>query len=210
MFPVTLSHPSHEASTVPYSLGGTATEGEDYTDGGAGTATFAAGKTKQTISLATVADTDDEVDETVEVTLTDDDDSSRERGTASSATGTITDDDMPALSIADATVTEGDAGESATLTFRVTLTPPATLPVTVDWETSDGTAAAGTDYTAANSSLTFETGDESKTIEVMVTGDDADEPNETLTVTLSNAPGATLADATGTGKITDDDGPRRR
>ena len=207
VFPVTLTNPSHEASTVPYNLGGTATEGEDYTDSGAGTATFAAGDTRQTISLATVADTDDEVDETVEVTLTDDDDSARERGAASSATGTITDDDMPALSIADATVTEGDTGESATLTFRVTLTPPATLPVTVDWETSDGTAEAGTDYTAANGSLIFETGEGSKTFTVTVTGDDADEPNETFEVTLSNAPGATLEDATATGTITDDDGP---
>ena len=94
---------------------------------------------------------------------------------------------------------------SATLTFTVSLTPAATLPVTVDWATSDGTAEAGTDYTAANGSLTFETGEESKTVTVTVTGDDADEPNETVTVTLSNAPGATITDATGTGTITDDD-----
>ena len=120
---------------------------------------------------------------------------------------TITDDDAPGLSIGDASVAEGDDGETATLTFTVTLTPAATLPVTVDWKTADGTATAGTDYTAANGSLRFETGDASKTVSVTVTGDDADEPNETLTVTLSNESGATLADATGTGTITDDDGP---
>ena len=53
---------------------------------------------------------------------------------------TITDDDAPELSIGDASVNEGDSGESATLTFTVTLSPAATLPVTVDWKTADGTA----------------------------------------------------------------------
>ena len=53
---------------------------------------------------------------------------------------TITDDDAPALSVGDASVNEGDSGESPTLTFTVTLSPAATLPVTVDWATSDGTA----------------------------------------------------------------------
>ena len=207
VFPVTLSNPSYQEAAVAYSLAGTATKGADYTDGGSGTVTFAAGDTQRSISLATVADTDDEEDETVEVTLADADDPAYDLGTSSTATGTIADDDMPALSIGDATVTEGDAGESATLTFTVTLTPPATLPVTVDWETADGTAQAGTDYTAANGTLRFDTGDETRTVTVTVTGDDADEPNETLTVTLSNAPGATLEDATATGTITDDDGP---
>ena len=121
------------------------------------------------------------------------------------ATLTITEDDAaPELSIADASVDEGDSG-SATLTFTVTLDPAATLPVSVDWATSDGTATAGTDYTAANGSLRFDTGEDSKTVTVTVMGDDADEPNETLTVTLSNESGATLGDATATGTITDDD-----
>ena len=123
---------------------------------------------------------------------------------------TITDDDAPSLSIGDASVAEGDEGESATLTFTVTLDPAATLPVTADWATSDGTATAGADYTAGSGTLTFGTGEDSKTVTVTVTGDDADEPNETLMVTLSNESGATLADATGTGTITDDDGPHRR
>ena len=77
----------------------------------------------------------------------------------------------------------------------MTLSPAATLPVTVDWATSDGTATAGADYTAASGSLTFNTGDESKTITVTVTGDDVDEPDETLTVTLTNESGR---DARGT------------
>ena len=111
---------------------------------------------------------------------------------------------LPALSIADASVDEGDTG-STTLDFTVTLERTATETVSVDWATSDGTAEAGTDYTAATGSLTFNTGDKQKTLSVTVAGDNVDEPNETFTVTLSGASGADIDDATATGTITDDD-----
>ena len=112
---------------------------------------------------------------------------------------------LPALSIADASVDEGDAGGTATLVFTVTLNNAATETVTVDWATSDGTATAGTDYTAGTGSLTFNSGDSSKTVSVTVAGDNVDEPNETLTVTLSGETGATIEDGAATGTITDDD-----
>ena len=120
---------------------------------------------------------------------------------------TVTEDDDPpsGLSISDAGVLEGDSG-SAAMEFTVTLDPPATGEVTVDWATADGTATAGEDYTAGNGSLTFGAGEDSKTVSVPVTGDDVDEPNETFTVTLSNPSGASLGRAEGTG---DDHGQRR-
>ena len=59
---------------------------------------------------------------------------------------------------------EGDSGESATLTFTVTLSPAATLPVTVDWRRPTGTATAGADYTAGEREPDVHTGDESKTV----------------------------------------------
>ena len=204
----TLGHPSSEATTVTVSAApvSPAVSG-DYTLSPNPTLTIAAGETTST-GTVTITATDNDVDAldkevTVSATATNDQGITAPQN----VTLTITDDDAPALSIADASVTEGDSGESATLTFTVTLAPAATLPVTVDWATSDGTAIAGTDYTAGNGTLTFGTGDESKTITVTVTGDDVDEPNETITVTLSNAPGATITDATATGTITDDDGP---
>ena len=126
-------------------------------------------------------------------------------GGPDNVTLTITEDDAaPGLSVADASVDEGDTG-SATMTFTVRLTPAAVAPVTVEWATSDGTATAGTDYTAGNGTLTFDAQDSSKTFTVTVAGDEVDEPNETFTVTLSNASGATLGNATATGTITDDD-----
>ena len=204
----TLDRASSAATTVTVSAAPVAPAvAGDYALSAAATLTIAAGQTTSTgvVTIAAVNNDVDAADKTVTVSAT----AENTQGVTApdSATLTITDDDAPALSIGDASMTEGDDGETATLTFTVTLSPAATLPVTVDWRTADGTATAGTDYTAGNGSLTFETGDASRTVAVTVAGDDADEPNETLTVTLSNAPGATIGKATGTGTITDDDGP---
>ena len=109
------------------------------------------------------------------------------------------------LSINDASVAEGDSDDGTTLQFTVTLDQSARGEVTVDWATADGTATAGTDYTAGSGRLTFSAGETSRTVAVTVTGDTVDEPDETFTVTLSNAVGAVLGDATGTGTIVDDD-----
>ena len=121
---------------------------------------------------------------------------------------TVTDDEGAAtLSVADASVAEGDTG-TASLTFTVTLAPAADHAVTVAWatskETSD-TATPGTDYTAASGTLSFAAGDTSKSATVSVTGDVVDEPDETLTLTLSSASGAALGTDAATGTITDDD-----
>ena len=108
------------------------------------------------------------------------------------------------LSVADATVTEGDAGTGAAV-FRVTLTPAAGATVRVSWATSDRTAAAGSDYRAASGRLTFRAGQTAQRITVLVLGDLLSEPDEQFTVTLRSPSNATLADATATGTIRDDD-----
>ena len=80
-------------------------------------------------------------------------------------------------------------------------------PVTVDYEASDGTATAGSDYAAASGTLTFGPGEVGKTFTVPVTSDSAYEGNETIQVTLSNAGGgASVGSPAGaTVTITDDD-----
>ena len=100
------------------------------------------------------------------------------------------------ISVADARVTE-DAG--AVLAFVVTLTRAASGRVTVDYATSEGSAQAGVDYTAANSTLTFAAGESSKTIEVAVLDDAHYEGEETLTLTLSNPSSGRLTDDEATG-----------
>ena len=62
-------------------------------------------------------------------------------------------------------------------------------PVTVGYTTANGTATAGTDYTASSGTLTFAPGVTTQTIAVKVTGDTAVEPDETFTVTLASPPG---------------------
>ena len=107
-----------------------------------------------------------------------------------------------ALSVADAEVEEA---EGATLDFVVTLGRARTAQTTVDWATSDGTATAGADYTAASGTLTFIAGETSKTVSVTVLDDAHDEGSETMTLTLSNAVGAHISDASAIGTITNSD-----
>ena len=106
------------------------------------------------------------------------------------------------LSVADASV---DEGADATLDFVVTLDRARTASTTVQYATSDGTATQGVDYTAASGTLTFATGETTKTVAVTVLDDGHDEGNETMTLTLSNPSGALLTDATATGTIRNSD-----
>ena len=110
----------------------------------------------------------------------------------------------PSLGVADASVTEA---EGATLDFAVTMSRAASETVTVDWATSDGSATAGSDYTADSGTLTFKAGETSKTVSVSVLDDAVNEGAETMTLTLSNVSGAGvwLSDATATGTIENSD-----
>ena len=102
------------------------------------------------------------------------------------------------ISVADARVEEDDG---AVLVFLVTLSRAAGGTLAVDYATSDGSAHAGVDYTAASGTLTLRAGESSKTIEVGVLDDAHDEGEETLTLMLSNASGGRLTDGDATGTI---------
>ncbi len=108
----------------------------------------------------------------------------------------------PSLAVQDA---EADEGLNASLAFTVELSRAASGTVTVDYATSDVTAVAGDDYTAASGTLSFAAGETSKTVSVPVLDDAHDDDGETLTLTLSNPSGAWLSDATATGTITNSD-----
>lgn len=111
---------------------------------------------------------------------------------------------IPTLSVNDVSVTEGNAG-TTTATFTVTLSAAASTPVTVNFTTADGAAAAGSDYAAVSGAISFVTGETTKTAGVTINGDATVEPNETFSVNLSGATGATIADASGLGTIVNDD-----
>ena len=112
------------------------------------------------------------------------------------------------LSVRDATVGEAHG----TLTMTVVLNFVTDVDVGVDWETSDGTATAGSDYATASGTLTVEEGDRVATFTVDVMNDTAAEGTETFAVTLSNGMTAVndsvpFDKATATVTILDDDVP---
>ncbi len=111
----------------------------------------------------------------------------------------------PALSVADARAREG-ADEA--VEFEVSLSRAFTgaeHSVTVDYATSDGTATAGEDYTAASGTLTFAAGETTKTVSVPVLDDSHDEGHETFSLRLSNLVGARAGDLEATGTIENTD-----
>ncbi|MCK6549144.1 hypothetical protein L6R52_25100, partial [Myxococcota bacterium] len=204
VFTVSLSAASGQSVTVDWATAaGTALATTDYTTA-SGTLTFAAGTTSLTVSVSVAGDVLDEVNETFFVNLT-----NPVNATTADAQGqgTITDDDAPpTISIADVTVTEGNAG-TVTASFLVTLSAASGQVVTVSYASANGTATSPGDYAAASGTLTFNAGITSQTVAITVNADTLDEVNETFTVTLSAPVNATLADGSGTGTITDDDAP---
>jgi hypothetical protein len=126
-------------------------------------------------------------------------------GELTSETVTIVDDEtQPTIAIGDVSQNEGNSGTTH-FSFPVTLSSPSTQTITVDFATEDGSATAGSDYTATSGTLTFAPGVTTQNILVPVTGDTTVEPDETFTVALSSPTNATIAAATGTGTIVNDD-----
>ena len=108
------------------------------------------------------------------------------------------------LAVGDTTASED---EDSTLAFTVTLDKAADNAITVDYATADGTATAGKDYTAMSGTLTFNSGETSKTVQVSIIDDTVDDKDETIQLSLSNASGAEISDPDAIGTITDTDLP---
>ena len=204
-----LSHPSSAATTITVQP-----VADAYTVGADSTIVIAAGSTvaaADTVAIAAVDNARDDGDDR-DVTVSGVAINDQGVGPVTGATLILTDDEgEPTLSIDAPSVDEGADGETATLRFTVSLSAASGQEVTVDYvDSGTGTATSGTDYTAiADGTLTFARGVTRDTIDVSVTGDAENEPDETVIVTLRNAVDATFAggDTTlmGTGTITNDD-----
>ncbi|MCY4076872.1 MAG: hypothetical protein OXH04_15735, partial [Acidobacteria bacterium] len=187
--------PRLDGGTTP----GYATEGTDFT---ATTTPLSflgrAGETKS-FTVATIQDSVAEADELFYVNLV----VSEAQVPVTHldfATGTIRDDEVRSLTVADASAVEGDS-----MTFTATLGKAVTGGVTTIVGYTNGTALHGVDY-RVNASASFAgTAGETKTFTVATIGDSEEEEDETFTVRLLH-PSGTLA-ATATGTIVDNDGP---
>ncbi|MES2987141.1 MAG: putative Ig domain-containing protein [Pseudomonadota bacterium] len=203
IYTIALNAASASPLTLNYTLGGTATNGNDY--GSTGTSVvIAAGATSQTIVIDPSANGTIEPDETVIITLAAG--AGYTVGAPASATGTILNDDFPSISIDNVTVNEGNSG-TANAVFTVSLSAPAPAAgVTFDIATFNRFALAGQDYVAnSQTGVVIPAGATSATFTVVVNGDALHEPDEDFFVRIANVTGAFVNGSQGLGVITNDD-----
>ncbi|BDM81379.1 Calx-beta domain-containing protein [Acaryochloris marina] len=223
------------ATSIDFTIGGTATNTEDFTNIGGtsnasgltGTINFGVGETSKTITLDVLGDTNIEPDETIVVSLANPTSPGTATISTGSATTTILNDDVGppsppppadidyAIATNPVTLTEGDSGTQQ-VTFTVTRTGATQVASSIDFS-FDGTATNTEDFnniggTSGASGLTgtvnFAADETSKTITLDVLGDTDIELDETIVVSLANgtAPGtATISTNSATTTILNDD-----
>ncbi len=230
-FTVTRSGAIEDASSIDFSIAGTAINGEDYNNiagssgatGVSGTIDFAANETSKTITLDVTGDTSIEPAETIIVTLAN---GTAPNGNASiaipSVTTIIQDDDgalAPDLNIGDTSATEGEP-----LIFDLSLSEASNGDITLDLTTTNGTAdnsdreITNFEYKSGNgknwkdavngTEVTIPDGKTSIQVRIDSVGDSVEESDETFTLAVNNVVSGNVGDTsdTGEGTILDDDG----
>ena len=184
---VTLSTPAAAPVSVDYAVvGGTATTPADFTLA-AGTLTFAAGESVQSIPVPIAADTLIESAETISIDLTVP--VGAQLGSVANHVLTIIDDDRPVITVTASDPTASEAGDPGA--FTVTRTGPPTGNLTVNF-TRTGTATTATDFAAIGTSVVIPDTQASATISVAPVQDTANEGSETVIVTLATDPASTV------------------
>lgn len=112
---------------------------------------------------------------------------------------------LPTLSVKDVSVTEGAAGTTRSAVFVIRRSGSTAGSSTVKYATANGTATAGSDYTAKTKTLTFAAGVTTMKAKIIISGDGVREANETFSLLLSAPTGATITDGTGVATIVNDD-----
>ncbi len=206
---VTRSNGSKGILTVDYATAdGTATAGADYQPA-AGSLTWADGEAgEKSFQVNIIEDPLFEPDESVILSIT-----NANPGvpiTRADAVLTIDDNDDPGgVSFDSGTYTIDEAGSSLQLSVSRSGGDLAGA-ASVEYGTTDLSASAGSDYTAASGTLNWMPGEGGpKTINIAVSDDSVNEGDETFSVILSNpSPGLALNDpSSATVTITDDDDP---
>jgi len=195
VYTFTRSGVTTNALTVNYTIGGTATNGTDYTSIST-SVTFAANSSTATLIVDPTADTTVEPDETVILTLATG--TGYTVGTPNTATGTINNDDFSQLSINDITVVEGK-DNNAILT--VTVDNPNPQPITFNYTTAPINATADVDYTSKTGTITIAANTSTATISIPILNDNLNEADEAFTITLSNPVNATINPEGGIGEV---------
>ena len=205
---VTLSVDPERSVTVPLM----ATDGNGATTGDYSelptSVTFQSGEQEKSFGITATQDDIDDDNETVELsfgTLP----AGVSAGSPATAMVSITDDDVPSVSVSfesdSYTVAEGD-----TVQVKVTLSVDPERSVTVPLMATDGNGATTGDYSELPTSVTFQSGEQEKSIGITATQDDIDDDNETVELSFGTLPAGVSAGSPATAmvSITDDDAPQ--
>jgi choice-of-anchor C domain-containing protein len=199
---------AQDVGVVLTPVSASATAGSDF-DATAQRIAFAGGQAAASAGVTLLDDVLDENDETFSAGLAGAFGGAA-IGATSSATATIVDNDpTPTLSIDNGgcSVTEGNAG-SVNCSFVARLSAISGRNVSFTTATANGTATAGSDYTAHSAiTRTLAAGNQTLAVLVPVLGDTIDEPNETFALNFTGVTNATPGTLAGTGTIVDDDEP---
>ena len=211
-FTVTLSTDHAQTITVKVATSGggptppPATAGTDFTSLPSTVLTFAPGVNSQTVSVSVIGDTTVEAaNESFGLTLSNPTGGRGPRpdeGARHHPRRRLEPDDLdvPAHGLGDGAAQrhrQRDLHRDAERGRRPT--------TTVNYATANGTALAGSDYTATTGTLSFEPGDRTKTIDVPVLSDSLVESPETFTLTLSGPTNGTIGAGAGTATATIND-----
>ena len=214
---VTLSADPERTVTIPITKTnqGGATSA-DYS-GVPASVTFNTGETSKTFTFAAAADTVDDDDESVKLTF-----GTLPAGVSTGSTDettvSITDDDVPSVTVAfgSATYTIAESDEASTTTVKeneatvtVTLSADPERTVTIPITKANQGGATSADYSGVPASVTFNTGETSKTFTFAATADTIDDDGESVKLTFGTLPAGVSAGSTDetTVSITDDDVP---
>ncbi|ETR65448.1 MAG: hypothetical protein OMM_14232, partial [Candidatus Magnetoglobus multicellularis str. Araruama] len=199
-FVAVLDKASTSDVTVDLLVNGTV-EAEDYTS--ESTLTFPAGDTALTITIGIVDDAEDELDETITITITNPNGATL--GTPSSLSFTIVDNDIPSLQFANESqkVDENTGEISVNLSLDIPVCQNISVPYTIT-----GSADKNDDFTIPGT-VDIMANNNSGTIPVDIIDDVLDEPDETILITLGNPTHASLGEQENhTITITDNDTPK--
>ena len=206
-FEVTLSEASDDVVTVDWTTSNdTAETPADYQEE-FGTLTFSAGETVQMLTVTIINDTvDEEEEETFTVTLTN---AVNAKIEDASATGTITDDDVPSVEVSfgedSYTV---DEGSTVTVKVKLDEDPERTVVIPIT-KANQGTTSPG-DYSGVPANVTFNSGDTEKSFTIEAAQDTVDDDGESVKLTFgSSLPTGVTKGSTNEAivSITDDDVP---
>ena len=197
----TISGVSGSPVTIDLNVGGSATDGVDYTISGT-QIVIPGGSTSGSVTVTAIQDALDEADETVVVDIAS---VTGATGTGQ-ATVTITDDDeAPLVGLAVDTATIGEDGGVATATATLSAASGQDVTVTLG---ATGTATDGDDYALSATEIVIAAGSTSGSVTITANDDAVDEPDETVILDVTGITGATEdGEQQVTVTITDDDEP---